>query len=907
MDAAHDKTLLLIDGHSLAFRAFYALPPESFQTASGTYTNAVHGFLQMLLSLLEHEHPTHMAVAFDLGRVSFRTEQYPEYKGTRGETPPEFLGQTEELEAALKAMNITTLTKTNYEGDDIIATLATMGEDHGFRVLVVSGDRDAIQLVDDEVTLLYPLKGVQVLTRFTPEAVEQKYGVRPEQYPDLAALVGETSDNLIGVPSVGPKTAAKWLAQFGSLDGIIAHQEQIGGKVGEKLREHIDNAVRNRRLNALVRDLDLGVTLDDLVLTEIDRDAVDRVFGSLELRTVGARVRQLGPGLRKVAPAPGRSAPVQEMPRAIPAVDLAHPTDPRPDGVVAEDPPGDEPQTAPEVPSWAGDAAVLGASLETDGPMVHVGLASSSHAASWTVEASRLAESPLAQWLFSTQTTLVFHDLKAAFHAAWRVGVDITSAAADSMLTWFVADSTRPSYTLESAADLFFAAELAVSDPNQLVPETEPAAPGVRAWFALRLQELLEPQLTEEARSTILHSIELPVSRILATMEHTGAAVDPVALQRLSDEFGQKAAQIAQRAYAVIGHEVNLASPKQLQEVLFGELGLPKTRKLKTGYSTNAEALADLVVKTGNEFPLLLLQHRDQTKLRQMVETLSKAVGPDSRIHTTYVQTGAATGRLSSADPNLQNIPVRTDDGKRIRAAFVAGPGYHDLLTADYSQIEMRIMAHMSRDAGLIEAFRSGEDLHRFVGSRVFGVEPSEVTSAMRSKVKAMSYGLVYGLSAFGLSRQLRIPQREAQDLMASYFRRFGGVRDYLREVVEQARQDGFTTTLFGRRRLFPDLRSSNRVLRDNAERAALNAPIQGTAADIMKMAMIRVSDALRSRGCASRMLLQVHDELIFEVAAGEHEQLEELVVDAMSHAATLDVPLDVHVGFGPDWNTAAH
>lgn len=904
------KTLLIIDGHSLAFRAFYALPPESFRTASGVYTNAVHGFLQMLLSLLEKEAPTHAAVAFDLGRESFRTVEYPDYKGTRGETPPEFLGQTDSLQRALQAMRIVTLTKTDYEADDILATLATRGAHEGFRVLVVSGDRDTIQLIDDDVTLLYPVKGVQVLTRYDAETVKAKYDVFPWQYQDLAALVGETSDNLPGVPSVGPKTAAKWINAYGSLSEILARQDDLSGKVGESFREHAQNAVRNRRLNQLVRDLDLGVGLDELALTEIDRPRVDEVFAELELRTVGARVRQLGPGLRKSASpvhVDGQADRPPTLASTTPAVPPSAPADARPTGVVEAEPPAPESRDERAMANWlSGLDGVVGVSFDVTHSHVSLGVATVDAVADWSGPLDQFQQGPLAAWVRS-DSPKVIHAAKEAYRLAWEHGFDIGGVVADSSLTWFIADSTRPAYSLEKAVEQFFTAELAQSDPSQLVPETEPASQGTRAWFARQLHELLDAGLLPDARETILQGIEVPLARVLAAMEAVGVAVDKPGLEQVSGELGTRMADIAAQAFASIGREVNLASPKQLQEVLFDELGLPKTRKLKTGYSTDAESLADLVLKTEHEFPVFLLQHRDVTKLRQMVDTLIKFVEDDGRIHTRYSQTGAATGRLSSADPNLQNIPVKTDEGKRIRSLFVAGTGYTDLLTADYSQVEMRIMAHMSGDEGLIEAFRSGEDLHRFVGARVFGVEPDDVTPAMRSKVKAMSYGLVYGLSAFGLARQLRIPQREAQDLMSGYFQRFGGVRDYLREVVAEARERGFTTTLFGRRRLFPDLASSNRVLRDNAERAALNAPIQGTAADIMKIAMLAVDQALRESDLRSRMLLQVHDELIFDVADGEHDALEEIVTTAMSGAASLDVPLEVQVGFGPNWNVAAH
>lgn len=875
-------TLLVIDGHSLAFRAFYALPVDSFRTQDGQHTNAIHGFISMLLSILKSEQPSHVAVAFDISRYSFRTREYPEYKGTRGETPAEFIGQVPLLQEALAAMNIVTLTKEDYEADDILATLATRGSDAGFRVLVVSGDRDTIQLVADDVTLLYPAsQGVAQLKRYDPAAVMERYGIRPEQYPDVAALVGETSDNLIGISKVGEKTAVKWLTQYGSLENILEHADEINGVVGNNLREQRENAIRNRRLNALVRDLELDIELDELAAKPVNAGAVREIFTRLEFRSLQERVLKLAD---PIALTSVETAPMAEqVPVPVPAQLL------------------DE-----ELAGWLARQSDVAIKLElVDGSIASIGLSTLTESVLLNWQAGRSDYTPFEHWLASAAPKRFF-DAKPQVKAAATHGLAVGGEIQDALIA---AQLWRPQGTEKTLAEWvsrLLHEELPAADPNQLVPEDPVRSAADDAWYATRLWDAAATVLAESERQ-VLADIELPSIPVLAAMELRGVAVDQAALGALSAELGERVSEFATQAYAEIGREVNLGSPKQLQEVLFDQLGMPKTRATKTGYTTDAAALADLQETNPHPFLGLLLQHRDVTKLRQIVETLVKSIDTGGRIHTTYGQIGAATGRLSSNDPNLQNIPVRTEDGRRIRAAFVAGDGYESLLTADYSQIEMRIMAHLSEDPGLIEAFNTGEDLHRFVGARIFGVAPEDVTADQRSKVKAMSYGLAYGLSAFGLAKQLRISQAEAKQLMLDYFARFGAVRDLLRGVVEQAKDRGYTETIFGRRRPFPDLASPNRQLRENAERAALNAPIQGAAADLMKIAMNRIEAAISEAGLRSRMLLQVHDELIFELASGEREQLEAIVRSNMEHAAELLVPLDVQVGVGANWDAAAH
>ncbi|WP_430592958.1 DNA polymerase I [Humidisolicoccus flavus] len=871
---------MVIDGHSLAFRAFFALPVDSFVNDKGQHTNAIHGFISMLLSLLNKEQPTHLAVAFDISRFSFRTREYPEYKGTRAETPAEFKGQIPLLEESLHAMGIRTLSKEDFEADDILATLSVEGRKAGFKVLVVSGDRDTIQLVNEDVTLLYPAaRGVSELKRYTPEAVRERYGIEPEQYPEIAALVGETSDNLVGIDKVGEKTAVKWVQQYGSVDEILKHADDIKGVVGNNLREQSDRALRNRRLNRLLTDVDLGVKPEELLRGTIDPEAVTEVFHRLKFRTLLERVLKLAGADAPAAPVSTVTAPAvhkmvdEELTTWLERLDE--------EVVVLAETAGEE---------------LLGFGLATASSSVHVPFA----AGTGDYEG-------LSSWLES-DAPKVLHDAKHQLPVLTNAGFTVRGVVFDTRIAASLLTPGAPpkNFTLENIVDRELLETIPTPDPDQLVPDTAAGEIATRAWFVARVAEAQRAKL-DAGSLKVLEEIELPAVPVLIAMEQQGITVDAAVLDQLQQRLRTLASEHQAAAFEAIGHEVNLGSPKQLQTVLFEELEMPKTRATKTGYSTDAAALADLQQSNPHPFLDLLLQHRDATKLAQMIETLQRSLQDDGRIHTSYDQVGTATGRISSNDPNLQNIPVRAAVGREIRAAFVHGSEFETLLTADYSQIEMRIMAHLSGDEGLIEAFRSGEDLHRFVGARIFSVEPEDVTNEMRSKVKAMSYGLAYGLSAFGLAKQLRITNAEAKQLMVDYFTRFGAVRDYLRGVVAQAKDDSYTQTIFGRRRPFPDLSSTNRVARENAERAALNSPIQGSAADIMKIAMLRVAQGMADAKLRSKMLLQVHDELVFEVAAGELEALQEIVKDGMQGAAELSVPLEIAIGIGANWDEAAH
>ncbi|GAB2608535.1 DNA polymerase I [Streptomyces capparidis] len=888
--------LLLLDGHSLAYRAFYALPAENFTTSTGQPTNAIYGFTSMLANTLRDEQPTHLAVAFDMSRKTFRTEEYPDYKANRAQTPDEFKGQVELIGELLDAMRVRRFAVEGFEADDVIATLATKAAADGFEVLIVTGDRDSLQLVTEDVTVLYPTKGVSELTRFTPQKVEEKYGLTPAQYPDFAALRGDPSDNLPGIPGVGEKTATKWIKQFGSFTELVDRAGEIKGKVGQSLRDHLDAVKLNRRLTELVRDVELPCGPAELVREPYDRSALHVVLDALEFRHANFRERILAadPGAAEEEQAAPSGAGVAVDGQVLAAGELA-PWLERHAG---------EPLGVATLHTWA-----LGS-----GSVAEVALAAASGPAAWFDPAGldEADERAWAAWLADPGRPKVLHIAKDVMRVFAEHGWRVEGVTMDTALAAYLIKPGRRSFALDELSVEYLGRELrAASAPGQVDlfadEEAETEALMVQARTVLDLAEVFTGRLEQDGADRLLHDVELPMSALLARMERHGIAADRAWLEALEAQFGTAVQQAVAAAHDVVGHEFNLGSPKQLQEILFGELGLPRTKRIKTGYTTDADSLTWLATQTDNELPVILLRHRDQTKLRATVQGLIKSVAPAGRIHTTFNQMVAATGRLSSADPNLQNIPVRTEEGRSIRRAFVVGEGYESLLTADYAQIELRIMAHLSEDDALIAAFASGEDLHTTVGSQVFGVEPDRVTADMRRKVKAMSYGLAYGLSAFGLSQQLAVSPEEARGLMDTYFQRFGGIRDFLHRVVEEARATGYTETLLGRRRYLPDLTSDNRQRREMAERMALNAPIQGSAADIVKIAMLKVDRALAGAGLNSRLLLQVHDEIVLELAPGEREAVEKLVRHEMSTAYPLRAPLDVSVGVGRDWETAAH
>lgn len=906
-------TLLIIDGHSMAFRAFFALPVDTFVTKTGQHTNAVYGFVSMLVKLIEQENPQKIAVAFDVSRHSFRTEEYPEYKGTREKTPEEFTGQIELISEVLEAMGIVSLRKEGYEADDIVATLAKRGDDEGMNILVVSGDRDTFQTVSERVTVLYPGQRSGDLSRMTPAAVEDKYGVPPQRYPEIAALIGEKSDNLPGVPGVGQKTAAQWITSFDGLENLLKRCAEVKGKRGEALRAHIEDVRRNRRLNHLLTDLDLGLKLGDLTRKKVDSDALFSLFYALEFGGLRRRVMAVL-GDEGVALSSPQAADISSAEHTCASFDFTAELD-----VDCVDKDCDIAQWVhsfgPIRALWA-----EGSSVPTKGRTDLLALVGGKRVLVVDpTELSAVQDQDLGNVLREASDPVV-HDAKALSHSLSAQGWVTPWPSRDVHLAAYLLRPDAKSVELPVLLESYLGVESTECEPKDNVlfdVDGEVSAPVLLAARQARalpvLWDRLKHELVKAKELELLESMEVPVARVLTRMEDTGIAVDEDVLQRQSLTLGAEVESARSRAIEVIGEEVNLSSPKQLQRILFEVLDLPKTKKTKRGYTTNAEALFELRERTrGQEGPGFvfldnLLIHRDRIKLKQMVDSLIGSIGDDGRIHSSFSQVVAATGRLASSDPNLQNIPARTPDGVRIRSAFVPGPGYSSLMSVDYSQIEMRIMAHLSQDQGLIAAFASGEDLHRTMASMVFGVPLEEVTGEQRSRIKATSYGLAYGLSPFGLSQQLRISVPEASALRARYFERFGGVHDYLAAIVDDARTRGYTETMFGRRRYLPELTSQNRMRREMAERAALNAPIQGSAADIIKIAMVNVVDALEAAGLCSRVLVQIHDELLLEIAPGEAEIVEKLVREQMAQPVQMSVALEVSVGIGENWMAAAH
>jgi DNA polymerase-1 len=885
--------LLLLDGHSLAYRAFFALPVENFSTTTGQPTNAVYGFTSMLINVLRDEQPSHVAVAFDLSRHSFRTDTFPEYKANRSASPDAFQGQVSLIQEVLGALAIPVITAETFEADDVIATLSVQAERDGLDVLICTGDRDAFQLVTDHITVLYPRKGVSDMARMTPAAVKERYDLTPEQYPDFAALRGDPSDNLPNIPGVGEKTAAKWVRDFGSLTALVDRVDEVPGKTGDALRANLANVIRNRQLTELVRDVPLSIGPHDLHLGQWDREAVHRVFDTLQFRVLRDR-------LYATLAAP---EPEAESGFEIDGVELG------PD----------------ELAGWLAEhtggrigLALTGTWGRGTGVVTGVAMAAGDGAGAY-LDPTQLTESDeqaLAAWLADPSQPKAMHDAKGPILAMAAHGWALDGLTSDTALAAYLALPGQRSFDLGDLALRYLRRELRADDAAaaggqlSLVGLDEASVATdliVRARAVLDLADAFDQELAERGATQLLTAVELPLIGVLARLEHTGIAADLDVLADLSSELGDSVKQAEQAAFAVIGREFNLGSPKQLQQILFDELGLPKTKKIKTGYTTDADALQGLLAQT--EHPLLehLLHHRDVSRLKTVVDSLIPMIDDHGRIHTTFNQLVAATGRLSSTDPNLQNIPIRTAEGRRIRQAFVVGAGFESLMTADYSQIEMRIMADLSGDDALVAAFNSGFDFHATTAASVFGVPLEHVDGELRNRVKAMNYGLAYGLSAYGLSQQLGISPDEARGLMNEYFERFGGVRAYLAEVVEVARREGYTETIMGRRRYLPDLTSDNRQRREMAERMALNAPIQGSAADIIKVAMLNVERALSAAGSKSRMLLQVHDELVFEIAPGERADVEQLVRREMAGAYPLKAPLDVSVGVGPTWDAAGH
>jgi DNA polymerase-1 len=821
----------------------------------------------MLISLLKEEKPSHVAVAFDVSRKTFRTEIFPEYKANRAKTPDEFRSQMSYLHELVAGFGITQFEVEGYEADDILATITKRAEKEGAEILICTGDRDSFQLVSEATTVLYPKRGVSEMARMTPDAVQEKYGMSADQYPDFAALRGDPSDNLPSVPGVGEKTAAKWIVEFGSLKELIANVDKVAGKAGQSLRDNLDNVIRNRELTQLIHDAPIDLSIDSLKWNGVDEEDVAELFEKLEFRTLKDRLKPI----LKAGSAPAKKR------EAAPSLFTSEIDS----GVLTPE------ELDKKIASHVGEIAIA---FELADDTLHKYAVAFSKS-----DAAIVHSAKIGSWASDPEVLKIAHNAKAIARENGLVGVVFDTELAAYLVNPGVRTQELPDL-LERWGD---GSRIDESSSEQLLLSSAASLFG--------LKDSLSSELENRGLMTLFKELELPVAGLLAIMEKRGVAVDQKALTKLAKFFEGEVDRETKLAHKAAGHEFNVGSPKQLQVVLFDELKLPKTKKIKTGYTTDAEALNWLFDQTKHPLLEALLRIRETKKLGTTVEGLLTEIAKDSRIHTHFAQTVAATGRLSSVGPNLQNIPVRTQEGRKIRECFIAGDGYSALLTADYSQIEMRIMAHLSNDKALLAAFESGEDLHATVAAEVFGVKAADVDPEMRRQIKAMSYGLAYGLSSYGLGAQLGLSPGEAQSLMDRYFERFGGIRDYLKSVVEEARKVGYTETVMGRRRYLPDLMHDNRQRREVAERMALNAPIQGSAADIIKQAMLNVQSALLKRKLKSRLLLQVHDELILEVVAGEESVLTELVRKEMGSAYPLKAPLDVNVGIGKSWNEAAH
>lgn len=852
------KRLLLIDGHSMAYRAFFALPVDNFKTSEGQPTNAVYGFASMLINLIKEEQPTHIAIAFDVSRKTFRTQKFPEYKANRASTPDEFRSQMSHINEMVDCFAIKHFELPGFEADDIIASFAKKAEAQGFEVLICTGDRDSFQLVNDQTTVLYPKKGVTEMSRMTPTAVFEKYGLTPTQYPDFAALRGDPSDNLPSVPGVGEKTATKWIADYGSLSNLLEHASEITGKVGESLRANIGSIKLNRELTHLLDDLDLSADISDLDWSGFDADLINKFFEKLEIKALRERIKGLPQRGQEVI----KEIPIQV--RELKSDEL--------DVLLAKH----------NLP-----IAIAFHFLENRLQEYSVALSAN--------EVLLVRSEKIGKWIENQNLQKYVHGAKQPIKILGMLGLK----ADIELLAYLVNPGSRNLGLLDLSERL-----LGVnSNSTDLFSDFEPLS---SSWI-LQIHSILQSEIESKEMQNLYLELEQPTLLLLSEMEEVGIGVDSKKLSDLSDHFSGIVSLETQSAYREAGREFNVGSPKQLQTILFDELKLPKTKKIKTGFTTDAESLEWLLSKTKHPLLKHLLRIRETSKLLTTIDGLIAATDADGRIHTNFQQTVAATGRLSSTEPNLQNIPVRTEEGRGIRDCFIPKSPFAELLTADYSQIEMRIMAHFSDDKGLISAFESGEDLHSTVASQVFGVQKNEVDSEMRRTIKAMSYGLAYGLSSFGLAQQLDIDPNAASELMSKYFERFGGIRDYLKTVVVEARDKGYTETILGRKRYLPDLNHENRQRREIAERAALNAPIQGSAADIIKIAMLNVDSHIKQLNLKSRLLLQVHDELILEVAPGEGADLSRIVKEQMSNAFKLRVPLDVNIGIGKSWDAAAH
>ena len=902
-EAPTASPLVLLDGHSLAYRAFFALPSD-LQTTTGQLTNVVYGFTTMLVKLFGDFSPDRIAVCFDLGRPAYRHDVYDGYKANRRTTPDDFSSQMPLVREVLAALRIPVVEVAGYEADDLIATLVKEARQERLPVLVVTGDRDNLQLIDDEaeVRVMMTRRGITDTAVYDEAAVQERYGVPPGRYIDVAALRGDPSDNLPGVPGVGDKTATKLVQAYGTAEEVVAHADEQRGKLKENLLAHGEDVLRNKQLMRLRDDVPLPVGVRDLRMGAWDRAEIHRLFDTLEFHPLRERLFATTVDTGPVDT--GFEVDARRLAKGELAAWLA--------GVPA----GQPVALAARLRTSPGKAELSGAGLWAEkGGAVWLDLEDG--AGPEDLEA-------LAALLADPERPKLAHDAKYLYLAVWARGWELAGLAVDTALAAYLALPAQRTYDLADLALRYLRKELR---PEGAGTDERPAGEGTQlaldttgedeTWpdWCLRAQAVgeLAVKLGEELAAMevgrLVDDVELPLVPILAKLERTGIAVDLSVLDEIRDRLDSRLADYEAHVYQLAGEEFNIGSNPQLQQILFEKLGLPKTKRIKTGYTTDHNALVQLASTDPHPILDALIGYREVAKLKNTyVDTLPKLVDKtDGRIHAQFNQLITSTGRLSTQNPNVQNIPIRTEAGREIRRAFIADPESEGLLVADYAQIEFRVLAHLAGDEALVAAFLGGEDVHATVAGMVWGLPPDQVDRDLRARVKMVTYGLAYGLSAYGLAQGIGIPPDEARALMDAYFERFGMVKAYLDAVVLQARRDGYTSTILGRRRYLPDLASDSRQRRQMAERMALNAPIQGSAADIIKMAMVAVDRAVTDQGLASRMVLQVHDELVFEVAPGEGERLAELVRREMQGVYQLRVPLEVSMATGRSWAEAQH
>ncbi|ULO05849.1 DNA polymerase I [Paenibacillus sp. 19GGS1-52] len=885
--------LILIDGNNIIYRAFFAMPPLT--NTAGQQTNAVYGFTTMLLRLIEEHKPTHMIVAFDAGKVTFRHEGYQEYKGGREKTPPELSEQFPMLKELLRELGVPQFEIASYEADDIIGTISRQADEAGRQVMIVSGDKDMLQLVSEHTTVALIRKGVTDIELYGPEQIREKYDLTPLQIIDLKGLMGDASDNIPGVPGVGEKTALKLLHQFGSVEAVLAGTGELKGKMKEKLEAHADDAVMSKKLATIYREVPLEHSWEDMVFSEIKADTAGPAFAKLEFRSLLERL-----SLSAYAPAVAGEETEAELEAA--ALDIT---------IVGVE------ELAALIAALPGISALH---VESNGDNPHraevIGLGLSSPERHYFVPFA-LLQAPeaakLREWLGDEHAPKSGYDLHRADLALHWQGIAFAGAANDVQLAAYLLDPTEANQNLNDLNAKYGLPRLSADEEifskgaKYRIPDLEVLGNHVarKSATVLGIVQRQKQELIETAMTGLFVDLEMPLSRILADMEKQGIAVNKEELKELGKELEEQISKLVTGIYETCGVEFNLNSPKQLGEILFVKLGLPVVKKTKTGYSTDAEVLEKLAPY--HDAVRLILQYRTLAKLQSTyVEGLLKEISPQTgKVHTFYRQTIAATGRLSSQFPNLQNIPIRLEEGRKIRKVFVPSEPGWSILAADYSQIELRVLAHISDDENLKEAFLNDMDIHTKTAMDVFGVSAEQVDSNMRRSAKAVNFGIVYGISDYGLSQNLNIPRKEAARFIEQYFEVFKGVRRYMDDIVLEARKNGYVTTMLERRRYLPEINAKNFNLRSFAERTAMNTPIQGTAADIIKLAMVHMDKALFERGLKSRMLLQVHDELVFEVPADELELMKQLLPEVMEGALELSVPLKAEVSFGSNWYEA--